>query len=348
MLLAAVLGNADALLRGRPQAHCLDSDGLVGYSFSHRGLWIPGYQLLGTAFTARQCSEACLERKDCVGFSGSFKEDGGNGACYVYAATGKNVPSSSDRAYRKCPGASATASPASPPMAAAVHLLANEQVSAGTASKVATEEELMTMAQGMEKQLDQISNAMIVADAKMRRLNSLVAGVANVLTYSSKVASATSEAALGNQVGLKAISNTRQIINMTFASVNTTGKQVDSILKRIEARAVKTAAAAAAAAAGIAAAPAGAAGTPRLADLAPNVTRIEDQMNKLNDPKTFKAVTDLVTNYTGLKNHITATVKGVVQTHIRGLVDTMRLALHNYTSAVGGEVKKGPCCVNCK
>jgi len=80
-----------------------------------------------------------------------------------------------------------------------------------------------------------------------------------------------------------------------------------------------------------------------LAALVPNVTAIETQMNILNNPKTTADIADLEGSYKNFTGGITSTVKGVVRTHLRGLVNTMREGYHNLTTAFHEE-KKDPCC----
>lgn len=319
LLLVALLALADGTLRGRVQQTCSNSDGLSGYSFSHKGLWIPGYNLLGTGFTKQGCAVECSKHKECVAFSGAF-ENGENGGCYTYAQTGKNVPSSGDRAYKKCKDVS----PDKIPGAMAMHATAAETL-------VGNEAALVAMAEGMEKQLDAVSKTISDADVRMRRLKSMVAGAANVLTGSARVASVTGETALGNRAGLQAIARSKGVITMSFEDITRSSVGIDKILKKMKARKGKPAKVAVAATG------------PSLAALVPNVTAIEKKMNILNDPKTAAEIADLEGNYKNFTGGIRSTVKGVVRTHLRGLVDTMREGYHNLTTAFQAE-KKDPCC----
>jgi len=166
----------------------------------------------------------CSKHKECVAFSGAF-ENGENGGCYTYTKTGKNVPSGGDRAYKKCPNAS----PEKIPGAMAMHATAAETL-------VGNEAALVAMAEGMEKQLDAVSKTISDADVRMRRLKSMVAGAANVLTGSARVASVTGETALGNRAGLQAIARSKGVITMTFDDISRSSLGIDKILKKIKAR----------------------------------------------------------------------------------------------------------------
>jgi hypothetical protein len=356
MLCLAALVNVacSLLLRGTSETPCPNSDGLAHYSFSHKGLWIPGYHLLGTGLTTKACSEACLKRHDCVAFSGSFREEGGNGACYIYSSTGKNVASAGDRAYRKCsttaetvatkktPATSAKDQSAAWKLPAAVHFTAQ----AAKHLSGDTPEELMKMAEGMQKQLDDVATTVAVADGKMRRMKSLVAGIANILTGASEVASVTSEASLRNSMNLKAIASKRNLMNMTFEVIEEKGERVDQVLTRTKDRAASTPAPAGTPAP-FGLVPAVAPGV-LLASLSPNVTNIETMMNKLNDPKTSDTINYLVAGFDGFQQKVSVAAQDVIKKNMRGLVDTMRGALHNYTQVVGGKDIKAPCCPDCK
>jgi len=326
LFLVALVVGANGLLRGRLQAPCSNSDGLAGYNFSHRGLWIPGYQLLGTGFSKQACSTECSKRSDCLAFSGAFTEDGGNGACYTYATTGGNVPSSGDRAYKKCVGV-VTALPVSP---VSLHLT-------GTKRTATTTDDLIKMAQDMEKELDGVAETMVAADQRMRRLKSMVAGAANVLTSAARKASIVSETALGNQGGLAAIARHKEHINMTFDEINMTGSRIQDLLKKIKSRIP------AAPAAGAAPTTLAVASGPTLAALIPNVTRVESNITLLNDPATADKINSVATLYNSFKANITDTVKLVVRNHIRAHVDHLREAYANYTDSFK-PVKKDPCC----
>jgi len=324
LILVALLALADGTLRGRVQQTCSNSDGLSGYSFSHKGLWIPGYNLIGTGFSKQGCAVECSKHEECVAFSGAF-ENGENGGCYTYTKTGKNVPSGGDRAYKKCPNAS----PDKIPGAMAMHATAAETL-------VGNEAALVAMAEGMEKQLDAVSKTISDADVRMRRLKSMVAGAANVLTGSAKVASVTGETALDNRAGLQAIARSKGVITMSFEDITRSSEGIDKVLKKIKARKAKPAVSK----------PVVVKGRfegQSLAALVPNVTAIEKKMNILNDPKTAVDIADLEGSYKNFTGGITSTVKGVVRTHLRGLVNTMREGYHNLTTAFVKE-KKDPCC----
>jgi len=322
--LIGFVGLANALLTGRQRAPCSNSDGIAGYDFSHKGLWIPGYHLLGTGFSKKSCSVECSKLRDCVAFSGAFKEDGGNGGCYTYAATGGSVPSSSDRAYKKCPGSL----PTLPELPEGVTQFAARR----QAPAAQPEAQLLTMAEGLEKQLDAVSQTISAGEIRMRRLKSMVSGAANVLTGASRVASKTAETALGNRGGLQAIARNKQFINRTFSMIDGSSTRMEKLLKRIKKRA-----------------PTGAAkgkGTSPgeiLKALQPNVTALEKTLDQLNDPATALKVNGLVTNFDTYSGKITSTVKTVLSDNLRGLVDKMRGAMYNYTTALQDH-KKDPCC----
>lgn len=326
-LLAFICG-ADGLLTRRLQAPCSNSDGLNGYNFSHHGLWIPGYHLVGRGFSKQSCSAECSSLAACVGFSGSFSEDGGNGACYTYTATAGSVPSASDRAYKKCfSGRKETALAA--PLAAkatAMHLVGTK-----TIGQVGTIEDLAKLAEGMEKQLDGISKTMAGADLRMRRLKSMVAGTSAMLTDANRVSSETAKTAVGNRGGLLAIDRSKERINMTFGVIGSSQTRVQELFTRIAERTK---------------------GKPvnasSLSALEPNVTAVEKGLNTLNDPAIRKKLDDVMNAYKTFQSGITKEVKAVIRTNLRGLVDTQRDAFRNYTTALQNKTKD-PCCTpGCK
>jgi len=324
-LLACICGTSASLLTRRTQTPgCSNSDGIAGYNFSHRGLWIPGYQLNGEGFSKQSCSEKCSQQEGCKAFSGAF-EVGGNGACYTYTATGKNVLAGTDRAYRKCDKSlvPATDSTETVKFLTSLHLVDR---------KAMTEADLVTMAEGMEKQLDNVTATMGIADLKMRRLKSMVAGAAATLVGATRLASVTALTATGNSGNLKAIARARENINRSFEFLNSTNVSVDKVLLKVKGRAPKP----------------GMQTGPSLNDLAPNVTDLEDKMNKLNDPATLKEIDSMVASYKNFTGTIEGEVNVVLRGHLRGLVDTQREALKNYTTAFNPE-KKDPCCTpGCK
>jgi len=319
--LSVFVGLGNALLTGRLRAPCSNSDGLAGYDFSHKGLWIPGYHLLGTGFSKQSCSVECSKRRDCVAFSGAFMEDGGNGGCYTYAATGGRVPASTDRAYKKCSGSL-------PPLP--------ELPKGVTQFVVNRQSELLTMAEGMEKQLDAVSQTINAAHVRMRRLKSMVAGAANILINTSQLASATAQTALGNRGGLEAIARNKRFINMTFTTINGSSTRMQTLLKRIKERADG-------AATGTEEGKGGKSPGALMKALQPNVTALEKKLNQLNDPATTAQINGLVTSYDKFTGRITSTVKSVLSNNHRGLVNNMRDAMYNYTTALQNH-KKDPCC----
>jgi len=324
LCLLALVGGANSLLTGSLKSPCANSDGLPGYSFSHNGLWIPGYHLLGTGFTKQTCSAECSKLKSCVAFSGAFKEYGGNGGCYTYTATGGNVRSGADRAYKKCQHASQEP----PADLVGMHLVARTQI---------TEADLVTMAQGMEAQLDVVSKTMADADLRMRRLKSMVAGVANIFVDQARIATVTSETALGNRGGLLSIARSKKNIEFTIPAIKSGSTGIDALLKRIG-KGKKVATTTGAPKKKVALA------TKNLGFYDSNVTALEKKLNPLNDGTVFKEIKGLVTAYKGLEEKIGVTVKQVLRSELRGLVDTQREAFHNYTDALAN-IKKDGCCV---
>jgi len=313
--LVALVCGGNCLLTRRLQGPCSNSDGVSGYNFSHKGLWVPGYRLVGTSFTKRSCSEECTHLTGCVAFSGSFKEDGGNGACYTYTATAGSVPAASDRAYKKCLGrAPETATIAT--NLTAMHLVA---------TKALTIEALAKLAEGMETQLDAIAKTMADADLRMRRLKSMVAGTSAMLTDASRISSETSKTALSNRGGLLAIARARGTINETFTGIDSSSTRIQTLLKKITDRSASSGK------------------SSSLSALEPNVTSLEKQLKALNDPATLKQIDDVVKAYKTFQDGVTAKVKTVLRTHLRGLVDTQREAFYNYTTAIQNH-KKDPCC----
>jgi hypothetical protein len=333
LCVVAFVGDVTGLLTKKAQAPCANSDGVHGYNFSHRGLWIPGYTLVGTGFTKQTCSDKCSKTKGCVAFSGAFKEEGGNGGCYTYAATGGNVPSSTDRAYKKCfvgdamPAAHAADATNSthPRDIIGVHFMAK---------KVMTVPDLLKQAETMEAQLDEVTKTMNIADTRMRKLKTMVALTATKLTDAGRIASRTSEIALGNRGGLLAIARAREEINMSFNILSQSEVQGEYLLKKIKGR--------------VPGKGSKAKKGPSLAGLAPNVTALEKEINKLNDPATLAEISATENTYNNFTGGIRSTVKLVLRDHLRGLVDTQREALYNYTTALQDN-KKDPCCVpGCK
>jgi hypothetical protein len=314
----ALAFGVDGLLTRRSQAPCSNSDGLAGYNFSHKGLWIPGYQLIGTGFTKQSCSAQCSKLTDCVAFSGSFKDDGGNGACYKYTATsGGNVPSANDRAYKKCFTGAVT--PAAD--LTGMHLLARNTAPANPY------EALAKQAEGMEVKLAAIAKTMSDADQRMRRLKSLVAGTSAMITDASRVASNASGIALKNRGGLLAIGRSKESINATFTAISRSSTQVQSMLTAVKARGVP-----------------GADGKSKsLSAMEPNMTAVEKELKELNDPNTRKQLDDAGLLYEKLTGKITDEVKTVVRANLREVVETQREAYFNYTTALQDH-KKDPCC----
>lgn len=339
----ALAFGVNGLLIRRSQAPCSNSDGLAGYNFSHKGLWIPGYQLIGTGFTKQSCSAECSKLADCVAFSGSFKDDGGNGACYKYTATSGSVPSANDRAYKKCVTGAVT--PAAADLTA-MHLFprantrgrararrrarwrararARAQAKALSANPY---EALAAQAEGMEVKLAAIAKTMADADVRMRKLKSLVAGTSAMITDASRIASNASAIALKNRGGLLAIGRAKDNINNTFTAISRSSTQIQSKLASVKSRG-------------------GAAkgdGAESLTALEPNMTAVEKELKEMNDPNTAKQLADVGLLYKKLTGDISDQVKTVVQANLREVVETQREAYFNYTTALQDN-KKDPCC----
>lgn len=314
----ALAVGVNGLLTRRLQAPCSNSDGLAGYNFSHKGLWIPGYQLIGTGFTKQSCSAECSKLADCVAFSGSFKDDGGNGACYKYTATSGSVPSANDRAYKKCFTGAVT--PAAADLTG-MHLLARSTASANPY------EALAAQAEGMEVKLAAIAKTMADADVRMRKLKSLVAGTSAMITDASRIASNASAIALKNRGGLLAIGRAKDNINNTFTAISRSSTQIQSKLASVKSRG--------------GAAQGG--GAESLTALEPNMTAVEKELKEMNDPNTAKQLADVGLLYKKLTGDITDQVKTVVQANLREVVETQREAYFNYTTALQDN-KKDPCC----
>ena len=80
----------------------MNSDGLIGFVYSHDGYWSEGYKQHEEAKTTIECAETCLE--DCVAFNGND-----NGVCFHYSERSNLVDSNKkeqygNKAYVKCQG----------------------------------------------------------------------------------------------------------------------------------------------------------------------------------------------------------------------------------------------------
>ena len=88
---------------------CHNSDGFIGYSFSHEGYFAGGtYQRIYSADTAKECAAECTSTESlCV----AFQFSDANGLCWHYSDTGFGIGSwlnsgiaSGAVAYVKCTG----------------------------------------------------------------------------------------------------------------------------------------------------------------------------------------------------------------------------------------------------
>ena len=83
---------------------CHNSDGFIGYSFSHEGYFSGGtYQRIYSADTAKECSAECTSSgSSCVAFQ--FRDDYYK-SCWTYSDTGTGIRTvAGDLAYVKCIG----------------------------------------------------------------------------------------------------------------------------------------------------------------------------------------------------------------------------------------------------
>ena len=82
---------------------CHNSDGFIGYSFSHDGYFRGGaHQRIYSADTAKECSAECTSGgSSCVAFQ--FRDN--RNACWTYSDTGTGIGTvTGDVAYVKCMG----------------------------------------------------------------------------------------------------------------------------------------------------------------------------------------------------------------------------------------------------
>ena len=83
---------------------CANSDGLIGFGYSHDGYWNDNYKAKGSR-TLLECADTCLQ--DCVAIIFAIIFDDNFCLHYSYKAdiSSANVEFSSDyKAYIKCPG----------------------------------------------------------------------------------------------------------------------------------------------------------------------------------------------------------------------------------------------------
>jgi hypothetical protein len=309
---------------------CADSDGIKGFNFSHAGLWIPGYSLEGKGFTKKTCAQACSKRDSCVAFSGAFTEYGWNGACYLYSATGADTPSANDRAYRRC---APEMEPSPVPTVKKGYNYGLKLLRAEADPQNA--EDLVQMASTMQGELDAVSTQMVSANERMRRLKAMIAGESAMLVNSSRLAYQASMLTTSNRDGLRSIERARTYIDSGYAYLNTSEEKMVHVLERLEevrAEHNKTATANSAAP------------VKPLSYYEPNVTKLEDVMDNLTKPETLKGIDELVTAYDTLESNISTVVQRVIHKNLRGLVNTQREALRNYTDVVAGTEGKDPCC----
>ena len=80
---------------------CHNSDGFIGYSFSHEG-YFRGVNQHHSADTAKECSAKCTSSgSSCVAFQ--FRDN--SNACWTYSDTGTGIGTfAGDVAYVKCIG----------------------------------------------------------------------------------------------------------------------------------------------------------------------------------------------------------------------------------------------------
>ena len=83
---------------------CANSDGLMGFYYSHDGFWAKGYTYQGSK-TKVECANTCMH--DCVGINTYATTSTGN--CYHYSKRDKLVSAdikinSGTKAYVKCLG----------------------------------------------------------------------------------------------------------------------------------------------------------------------------------------------------------------------------------------------------
>ena len=82
---------------------CHNSDGFIGYYFSHKGYFRGGtHQRINSADTAKECSAECTSSgSSCVAFQFRDNED----ACWTYSDTGTGIGTADGNlAYVKCIG----------------------------------------------------------------------------------------------------------------------------------------------------------------------------------------------------------------------------------------------------
>lgn len=254
----------------------------------------------------------------------------------MYATTGRGVPSVADKAFKKCPVEKRPSLPAMhsnsaqagnssfPALQATINFAAS--------STPTTQAELVTMADAMEKSLDNVATTIAKADKRLLRLKSLVSGASNVLTSAQRKATNASETALKNRGRLLAIAMNRDSINRTFAVINRSTFRIQKLQKRIKLRIP----------------PPGNRTGPKLSDLKVNISTIEKGLKILNDPKMSTKIYNLVSIHRNFTSDIRRTVHKVVRANIRGLAEELRVGLWNYTQALSPPHKQDPCCAGCE
>ena len=86
---------------------CQNSDGFMGFYYSHDGDWNDGYQKFVGYKTKMQCANTCMERKSCVAIT-TFAT-ASTGGCFHLSNRADLVSSNeetttSSKAYIKCLG----------------------------------------------------------------------------------------------------------------------------------------------------------------------------------------------------------------------------------------------------
>ena len=88
---------------------CKNSDGLIGFEWSHAGYWVGFYggTSRGSMKFVKDCANACRESAECVGFS--FRHVFSHSDCILYYYTNSfanKIEAGNDKSYIKCTGIS--------------------------------------------------------------------------------------------------------------------------------------------------------------------------------------------------------------------------------------------------
>jgi len=189
-------------------------------------------------------------------------------------------------------------------------------------------EALLTQANTMEGELNTVKEEMASVRNRVRRLKSLTAGVAAMMTDASRVATVTSQTALTNRVYLNSIERNQKQMDKGMNLTGTAEKKIQKLLSKLEARdksgAIKKSASA----------------------YEPNITALETIFKEMTSDKVKTSIDGLKGKFSVYEGNVTVMAKKAIQGNIRELVDVQREALSNYSLALAPPARD-PCCPPC-